>query len=281
MPALTRLGRRSTVQELQALDLLSSTPLGLKKPSPTISDVVASVDANLEAMKSPFAIEFRPGDVKPDTGVAVPRNATMAEALESLTKDTPLTWYPWGDSIVVVPKEVQVRNQLGKTITARYNNADVAQVLTELAQQSGVDFTVEPGAIQRVAPESRRVNLVLDNLTVRDALESISGLTGLGYTVNAKGVYITNQNALPAGAAAAQQERAMGMIQLDNGVTIFLRASDLDEDVRQYLDFRRKREMGKLREMMKEEGFKPTPATQPSTAPTQPAAAPVEKKQDL
>src|SRR4051812_40457200 len=44
MPALMRLGRRSTVQELQALDLLSSTPLNLKKPSPTISDVVAVVD---------------------------------------------------------------------------------------------------------------------------------------------------------------------------------------------------------------------------------------------
>src|SRR5829696_1392897 len=32
MPALIRLGRRSTVQELQALDLLSSRPLNLKNP---------------------------------------------------------------------------------------------------------------------------------------------------------------------------------------------------------------------------------------------------------
>jgi hypothetical protein len=284
MAALTRLGRRSTVQELQALDWLSSKPLNLKNPSPTIRDVVNEVDKALEAAKSPFAVEFRPGDVKGDQLVAVPRNATMAEALESLTKDTALTWYPWADSIVVVPKEVQVRNLLTKSITARYNNADVAQVLTELAQQSGLEFSIEPGAIQRVAPEFRRITLMLDNYTVRDVLESISGLTGLGYTVNAKGVYITNQNALPAGAAAAaQQERAMGMILLpDNGMTIFLRPSDLDEDVRQYLDFRRKREIEKLREMMKEQGFKPVPATQPAaTTPAQPASPPVEKKQDL
>jgi hypothetical protein len=280
MPALTRLGRRSTVQELQALDLLSSTPLNLKNPSPTIRDVVNEVDRALENMKSPFSVEFRPGDaVKPDQAVAVPRNATMAEALESLVKDTGLTWYPWADGIVVVPKEVQVRNQLGKTLTTRYNNADVAQVLTELAQQSGVEFSIEPGAIQRVAPEFRRITLSLDNATVRDALENVSGFTGLAYKVDAKGVYVWNQNgALPA-AAAAQQERSIGMIQLDNGVQIFLRPSDLDDDVRQYLEFRRKREIEKLREMMKEEGFKPTPA--PSTAPTQPAAPPVEPKRDL
>jgi hypothetical protein len=275
MPALTRLGRRSTVQELQALDLLTATPLNLKNPSPTIKAVIDEVDRGLEAMKSPFAIEFRPGDaVKPDQAVAIARNATMAEALESLAKDTNLTWYPWGDSIVVVPKEVQVRNQLGRTLTTRYNNADISQVLTELAQQSGVEFSVEPGAIQRIAPEFRRVTLVLDNASVREALENISGFTGLGYVVNAKGVYLWNQSSTPA---APQQERSIGMIQLDNGVQIFLRPSDLDDDVRQYLEFRRKREIEKLREMMKEEGFKPAPSTQP----TQPATAAKEPKRDL
>lgn len=279
MPALTRLGRRSTVQELQALDLLSSTPLNLKNPSPTIRDVVNEVDKALEAAKSAFAVEFRPGDIKPDQLVSVPRNATMAEALESLAKDTQLTWYPWGDSIVVVPKEVQVRNQLGKILTTRYNDADIGQVLSELSQQSGVEFSIEPGAIQRVPGESRRIKFSFDG-TVREALEYISGFTGLSYVVNAKGVYISNQSSATAVAAgAAQQERAMGMIQLEgNGVQIFLRASELDEDVRQYLEFRRKREIEKLRDMMKEEGFKPAPATQPSA---QPAVAPVEKKQDL
>jgi hypothetical protein len=100
--------------------------------------------------------------------------------------------------------------------------------------------------------------------------------------VKPTGVYVWNQNSAPVAGAGAQQERVMGMIQLEgNGVQIFLRASELDEDVRQYLEFRRKREVDKLREMMKEEGFKPVPATQPSTSPTQPVAAPVEKKQDL
>jgi hypothetical protein len=274
MPALTRLGRRATVQELQALDLLSSTPLNLKKPSPTVKDVTDEVDKALAALKSPFAVEFRPGEAaKPDQAVSIPRNATMA-------KETGLTWYPWGDTIVVLPKEVRVREQLEeKRVSLRYNNTDVSHVLTELAQQSGVEFSIEPGALQRVSPEFRRITFTVD-ASVRTALEHIAGFTGLGYVVNAKGVYIWNQSSMPP---TPVQERSVGMIQLDNGVTIFLRPSELDEDVRQYLEFRRKREVEKLREMMKEEGFKPTPSTQPTqpAQPVPPATAGVEPKRDL
>ncbi len=279
-PALLRLGRRSTVQELQALDLLNSTPIALPSARPTVRQLVDAVDGKLLELKSAFAVEFRPGDtVKPEQPVSVPRNATMGEALESLAKDTGLTWYPWGDSIVVVPKETQVRNQLGKTITVRYNGVDVSQVLTELAQYSGVEFSVEPGAVQRVSPEFRNITLVLDNASVREALESIAGFTGLGYLVNAKGVYVWNQNATPAAGAGLAQERAIGMIQLDNGMNLFIRPSDLDADLQQYLEHRRKLEVEKLREMMKEQGFKPTPATQP-TQPSKPAAA-ADAERDL
>lgn len=274
MPALMRLGRRSTVQELEALDLLNSNPMGLTTGRPSVKQLVTAVDSKLEELKSPFAIEFRPGDdVKPEQTLSVPRNATMAEALESLVRDTGLTWYPWGDSIVVVPKEAQVRNQLGKTVTLRYNGVDISQVLRELEQYSGVEFSIEPGAVQRVAPEFRNVTLVLDNATIREALESIAGFTGLGYVINANGVYIWNQSSNPGGGGAggAAAERAIGMILLDNGVQIFLRPADLDPDLLQYLEFRKKREMKKLREMMEEEGFKPVPqAIQPKPVPHAP-----------
>lgn len=285
MPALTRLGRRATMQELQALDLLTSHPVGLTEAQPTVRQVVDAVDRKLEELKSPFAVEFRPGTaVSPRAAVAVPRNATLAEALESLAKDTAGTWYPWGKSVVVVPKEVQVRNQLDRRITIRYNGVDISQVLAELEQLSGVDFSTEPGAVQRVPEEYRTANLVFDDTTIRDALESISGFTGLGYVVNAKGVYIWNQNASPGGAAAGggpggQQERAVGMIQLDNGMQIFVRPSDLDPDMREYFEHRLKRELGKIREMMKEEGFKPTPPAPPK--PKEDAKpAPAEKGEE-
>src|SRR5438270_362865 len=82
--------------------------------------------------------------------VNVPRNASVAEALESLTKDdrTDATWYPWGKSIVIVPREQVVLQQLRKTINRRFNNTELSQVLTELSQAAGIDFELEAGALQ-------------------------------------------------------------------------------------------------------------------------------------
>ena len=44
MPALARLGRRATVAELQALDLLATTPLGLGQERVTVQQLVDAVD---------------------------------------------------------------------------------------------------------------------------------------------------------------------------------------------------------------------------------------------
>jgi hypothetical protein len=263
MPALVRLGRRSTVQELQALDLLSRTPLGLNTDRPTVRQLLEAVDQKLVDTKSPFAIENRSGDAaRPDQQISVPRNSTLMDALESLPKDTRATWYPWGKSIVVVPKEDQIRNQLGKTITIRYNGVDVSQVLAELSQRAGVDFSIEPGAIQRIPAEFRTIRLYLDNATIKQALESLAGFTGLGYVVNDSGVYIWNQSNNPAGAA---RDPAIGLIPLDNGMQIIVPQSQIPPDMQEYLKARTNRELDKIRQMMKEEGFKPT--TRPATAP--------------
>src|SRR5437764_14071805 len=81
MPALSRLGQRATVQELQALDLLSSTPLKLPGEQVKVSQLIDAVDQKLLEMKSPFAIENRLGDRVPaDRMISVPRNAAMMDA---------------------------------------------------------------------------------------------------------------------------------------------------------------------------------------------------------
>jgi hypothetical protein len=264
VPALMRLGRRSTVQELQALDLLASNNVNLSGDRPTVKDLLAAVDQRLVELKSPFAMENRAGDsARPDQVVFVPRNATLSEALESLTKDTGATWYPWGKSIVVVSKEDQVRNQLARTLTTRYNGVDVGQVLIELSQRSGVNFSIEPGAIQRIPPEFRTVRLVLDNASIQQALENIAGFTGLGYIVNDKGVYVWNQSATPGGGGT--RDRMFGIIQLDNGMQVFVPQSQVPGDLKEYLKARTNRSFDQIRQMMKDEGFKPT--SQPTTKP--------------
>jgi hypothetical protein len=265
MPALSRLGRRATVQELQAIDLLSSTLLTVAGDHVKVSQVLEATDQKLVELKSEFAIENRLGArVAGDRTINLPRNSTIADALESLATQTEGTWYVWGKSVVVIPKEEQVRNQLNKTISVRYDGVDVTQVLSELSSRSGIDFTYEPGAIQRVPLEFRKVRLVLDNASIRQALESLAGFTGLGYVANDQGVYFWNAT---YGFGAGGRDPVVGSLQLDNGMTLYLPESKVPPDLREYFTFKMNREYARLRQQMKEEGFKPT--TQPTTKPNE------------
>ena len=139
------------------------------------------------------------------------------------------------------------------------------QVLTELSQKAGVPFEIEPGAIQRIAPEARRIKLDLYDASILKALEAIAGFTGLGYVVNEKGVYIWNA---ANNTTTSLRDPVVGTFQLDNGMTVMVRESEVPQDMQEYLRTRTKRELDKIRHMMKEEGFKPTAATtKPTTKP--------------
>jgi hypothetical protein len=269
MPALRRLGRRSTVEELQALDLLASTPMQLNTDQPSVQQLIATIDQQLMDLNSPFAMENRTGEtLADDQRVYVPRNSTMMEALESLAKDTAGTWYPWGKSIVIVAKEDQVRNLLSKTVSLQYTDADVSQVLMDLSLRSGVHFVIEPGAIQRISPEFRNIaRMDLRNATVKQVLENIAGFTGLAYAVRDDGVHIWNPSAAGQAAGVPARDPTVGIITLDNGMQIMIKQSQVSEDLRQYLEMRTQRELAKIRQMMEEEGFKP--ATQPATQPAE------------
>ncbi len=257
MPALKRLGRRATLPELDVLDLLASTPLGTTETQTSVKQLLTLIDSKLEAAKSPFAVENRSATDQP---IPIARNASMLDALEAIAKNTPATWYPWGKTLVVVPKEEPIRNQISKTISVRFPDVDVSQVLSELSSRAGVPFTIEPGAIQRINPESRKVNLVLTNATIQQALESLAGFTGLSYTVNDKGLYIWNES---KSTANSNREPNFGFLTLDNGMQVLIPQSQIPPDLREYLKHKTTQHFEKIRQLMKEENFKP-PTTQPT-----------------
>jgi hypothetical protein len=105
--------------------------------------------------------------------------------------------------------------------------------------------------------------LDLYNASVQQALESLSGFTGLSYTVNDKGVYIWNPS---TATGTSTREPMFGMLTLDNGMQVLIPQSQVPADLREYLKHKTSRQFDKIREMMKEEGYKP-PATQPATQP--------------
>ena len=266
MPALQRLGRRATVDELKVLDLLASNPLKLDNTRPTFPQLLEAIDKRLIELKSEFAVERRdPGNlVKEGQAITVARNATLAEALDSITKETPLAWGPWGHSVLVKPKDAWVRDQLEKRITRRFVATDVGQVLSDLSDFSGVDLTIEPGAIQKIPAQSRTITLEVENTSIDQVLQRVGGFTGLKHSVSEQGVYIWNPTA--AGAGSSSSDPVVAILPLpESGVEVMLRQSDLDDGLRQYIRFRRNKAIDKLREMMKEEGFVPA-TTQPATA---------------
>jgi hypothetical protein len=282
MPALRRLGRRSTLPELEALNTLATTPLQLKSDKTDIKGLLEAIDQKLAGAKSPYAVENRTATsqnpIPQNEPVSVPRNATMLEGLESMVAQTPATWYPWGKTILVRPKQDQVRRQLEKEITLRHDGTDVAQVLSELSMRSGVPFRYEPGTFQEIAPQSRAIRLVL-NATVLDALEAICGMTGLGYQVKEGEVYIWNTAS--TATAAAARPKTIAMLQTETGMLILITDQNCPPDVREFIEFQKNKHFEGLRKMMAEQGFKPSnPATQPTTPPATgagakpPAAAP-------
>jgi hypothetical protein len=280
-PALRRLGRKSTISELDALNLLGATPLQLTTDKTDLKTLLEAVDSRLVAIKSPYAVENRTATsgnpVPQNIPIAVPRNASLLDALEAVTTQSPATWYPWGKTIVVLPKQEQVRRQLQKDITLRHDGTDVAQVLGELSMRSGVPFRYEPGTFQELAPQSRQIKLVL-NATVMDALEAICGLTGLGYQVKDDEVYIWNT----ASTAVRPRDKTIAILQTETGLQVLINESNCPPDVREFIERVKEKQFDALRKMMAEQGFKPTnPATQPATRPTKVPPAPEPPGKDL
>jgi hypothetical protein len=273
--ALRRLARRATVQELGCIDTLMGVPFD-QNGSLTVKDVLDAVDAKLASSKSQYVIDRPSADVGPlDMKVEVPRNATAFEALNKVAAQTQLTWYPWGKSVVVLPKSDEVRRQLQRTVTARYNGVDVTQVLQELSQKAGVRFDIEPGAVQQIAPESRSIRLVLDDYSIQSALDSLSGVTGLDYTVKGDSVYVWNQN--PNNTGVPRDRILITMPVRGTDVTVWIPESQVPSDIREYVKQKQAKSFEDIRQMMREEGFKPSTPPGPTTKP----AAKKDTNQDL
>lgn len=269
MPALRRLGQRASLDELRALDLLSSRPLGMEGNQPTIKQLIETVDLKLAAEKDAnLAVENRIAEtIKQDKTVFVPRNSTLMDALESLHKETKITWYPWGKFIVIVPKEDRIRRLLAKPLTFRPGpgGIELGQLLLDLSQRTGVPVEMQPGVLMALPPDVRSLRgpdgrpPVIENVPAQQILETIAAATGLQYVVQDDRVSIST------GTAGPPRDRAVGMLQLDIGLQVLIPQSQVPADLQEYIRHKTQREMTKWRKMMEEEGFKPTvPATRPA-----------------
>ena len=276
LPALARIGRRATVQEIAGLALLAEERIELLKDRPAAWELLEAIDLRLQELDQTarelqrpapgLAVEVRLDDAQREAPVFVSRTATLLQAMEAIAEQTSATWYPWADTFIVLPKSDWVARQLDAPVNLSYNTVEIMKVLDDLEDAAGVPFEIEPGALQYIPESSQRVRLFLDNATVREALESLGSVTGLGYSVRDTGIYIWNSRAgdepraRRSPGAGGPAESPVVIVDLGDGASLLLYEEDLPDELRRRVEARRAEAIDLLRRSLPAEA----PATQPS-----------------
>jgi len=257
LPALQRAGRRATVEEVAMLDLLGGVRLDLVEDRPTVAQLLEAVDVKLEEVdeqaraagrRQPgYVVENRLSEVARDRPVFIPRDATLATALEAIALQSPATWFPERNKIVVLPKDRWVRDvALERPVRLSYDRVDLEQVIDDLERATGLRFRLQPGSLARVEERFRTVRLYLDDATARQALESLGAVTGLAWEVDGDGVYLWHvgdgdDGRRPRTPAAGFRNAELPVLSVDlgDGRTLLVYPSELPREAREALDRRR------------------------------------------
>ena len=272
-PALLRMNRRATIDEFDALGRIHSVTMQPTARGGAVIDQLRKATGNKE-----LSLLFHGEPDEAAQKAAIQRAertlpSTAAVWLDMLCHGRGWTWYLWGDDIMIVDKKIQVTRQLGRAVSLRYENAKLVTVLLDLARKARVKLTMDPGVMDYVSEETlNNFNLMMTDATIAQALEVISGATGLKFTTHADGIGVEASEQLKQRASGAVQGAAQKTpfflkksVKLPDGSTIelLLRPEDLPEDVQAAILAERSRLMKLVAET-----FKPT---------TQPAAKPPSK----
>ncbi|RKY26081.1 MAG: hypothetical protein DRP83_05105 [Planctomycetota bacterium] len=206
---LYRMCRRATYDEMTLLGKL------LTRPVESIDELASVVGTLRQATgekklkvvfpafmnKADFAASFK------QASAALPCPA--ADWLGLLLRPIGLTWYLDGDTIVVLSHKAQVKRQLGQVVSLRYQNTRVANVLLDLARKGRVQLNMSPGVMQALPRRVRKnFTLIMADASIAQALEVISGATGLEFPVTDNGFLVKTSLYLEVGAEAAAQKPA-------------------------------------------------------------------------
>jgi len=134
--------------------------------------------------------------------------------------DEPGTWYVRADmqsgraeffEIIVLPARQLNLKKLERRINISFKNQPVQAILQQMAYLGAIDIRFEPGCFG-LLDENQRNNFTLNmrSATINDALEHLSGSTGLAYEVRHDSVYILAGKALLQQVAEQRRETAQG-----------------------------------------------------------------------
>lgn len=254
-PALRRLGRRASYDELRLLGVLYSAELAGPEGGQGVLD-------RLRALAETDGMELRL-EVDADRDALLRRAAralpgTGADWLNALCRGERWTWYVSGERIIVLERARQVRRQLARQVSLRYQNAELITVLLDLARKSGVHLDIAPDTMNYVPAETREeFTLIMSDASVSQALEVISGVTGLEFEATHAGLRVAASDDLKQRVVERttrpKRDRQPFFVRVSlpgpegTRVDIFMRADELGPEVFDALERRRQEALEELR----------------------------------
>lgn len=262
---LARMGRRATYDELKALASIHSTALRPAAAAGTAIEQIRKITGNKD-----LKISATVGDVALAKATAAAQSALPATAaawLDAVCRGKAWTWYLWGDEIRIIPKADQVERQLQRQVSLRYRSASLDAVLLDLARKARVKLEIAPGALGYLRPGVRdKFTLVMAEATIAEALEVITGASGLKFVVTDAGLRVEASKSLIERAATTQpRKRSAFFVKMSipgpdgSSVEVFLRSDELPDDVVRAIQVRKERLIEQIRSTIL-----PQPTTQPS-----------------
>lgn len=231
---LMRQPQRLTMAELNALVVLQTKTMNNKTGSFLFQLRQAT------EIKFGFAQDGRYKDhidLGPNQTVLSAQPAPASEVLSRYAgtvwrKGESSTWYVLGnvvegktqdvDIVIINPAEL-VKMKLQRRIDLDFKNQPVQTILLGLANKAAVKLKLEPGCIGMVDPAQRdNCSLVAMNNTIEQALEALSGLTGLGYYPDYDGLTIV--------ASETLRSRKPGKVDLNDRTVCILKVKLPDSD---------------------------------------------------
>ena len=193
-PALVRLGRRATWQELDRLRQIRNWQPG-KAP--------ADRELLLEALQLAAVGDEAQREALRNKLAAMRSAVSGDAALDAATEPVGLTWTLDGAAVVIEPVEQAYARQLHRPISLSLTGRPIGSVLHAVGKALYVDVRVEPGAINQLPAHLRQhFSLTAQEHPGARVLETIADATGWGYVVDQQGV-LFYQSDLPAVQAVA------------------------------------------------------------------------------
>jgi hypothetical protein len=165
---------------------------------------------------------------------------------------------------------MQTIRQLKRRVSLQYQAAPLLSVLLDLAERADLKLDLEPGVLSLVPAETcDHFTILMGDATIDQALDAISGSTGLEFVAGDLAIQVRAGAALTASATQpTTRPRAPFIVTMPvegpdgASFTVFFRPEDLPPELTEKIEARKAEVIQKLQELY--------PSTQPATAPAEP-----------